>query len=221
MERSEQINELAAALSKAQGELKGAKKDSRNPFFKSSYADLASVWDACRDALVHHGLSVTQTTEVGDLPTLTTTLLHSSGQWISGRLQIKPVKDDSQGMGSAMTYARRYALAAIVGVAAEDDDGEASMDRAGETPQKTTTGAQKAAPGCATSDKPAKAAAAKTPKEKVCYAYSLMKISAGEGTTMLQGFAVGKGWAETTLESCSETQLNEYVDYLRGLYTAK
>lgn len=128
--QSEQINELAAALAKAQGAIKGAAKDTANPFFKSKYADLASVWDACRTQLTANGLSVIQTMDdsQGGV-TVVTTLAHSSGQWIRGRLTMKPVKDDPQGIGSAITYARRYALAAMVGVAPEDDDGNAASGR--------------------------------------------------------------------------------------------
>ena len=129
--QSEQLNELAAALAKAQGQMQGAKKDSANPFFKSSYADLASVWDAIRDPLSTNGLSIVQSVNQGDGPiTLTTILLHSSGQWIDSRVSVVPVKNDPQGIGSAITYMRRYALSAIVGVAPEDDDGEEAMGRA-------------------------------------------------------------------------------------------
>lgn len=132
MGQSEQINELATALSMAQSEITGAVKDAENPFFKSSYADLLSVWDAARVPLTKHGLCVVQTTDVatpsGDID-LVTTLAHKSGQWISGRLPIMPVKKDPQGIGSAITYARRYALSAIVGIAQMDDDGEAASKR--------------------------------------------------------------------------------------------
>ena len=165
LEHSEQINELATALAKAQGDLKGAKKDSKNPFFHSSYADLASVWDACREPLSKNGLSVVQTTDwvVGEehCLLLLTTLLHSSGQWITGKLLIKPVKDDPQGLGSAITYARRYALSAIVGVAAEDDDAESAMGRKSSPPDKQHgyhTDPEKSpfpSPPMATKDKPA------------------------------------------------------------------
>jgi hypothetical protein len=130
MNKSEQINELAGALAKAQAEIKGALKDAQNPFFKSSYADLASVWDAIRAPLAKHGLSVIQTTDSTEKGmVLVTTLAHASGQWIEGRYPIQPMKNDPQAMGSATTYARRYALAAIVGVAQIDDDGEAAMAR--------------------------------------------------------------------------------------------
>lgn len=127
MNHSEQINEIAAALSKAQAVIAGAVKDSVNPHFKSAYADLASVWEACRKPLTDHGLSVAQTaaTEDGRVG-VTTLLMHASGQWISDTLVMKPTKDDPQGVGSCITYARRYALAAMVGVAPEDDDGNAA-----------------------------------------------------------------------------------------------
>ncbi len=131
MNMSPQINELAAALSKAQGEMKGAQKDAANPFFKSKYADLSSVVDAIREPFLNHGLSFTQTTRIteGGHMVLQTYLLHSSGQWMAADYPVKPVKDDPQGLGSALTYARRYSLQAISGVPSIDDDGEAAMNR--------------------------------------------------------------------------------------------
>lgn len=129
--KSETIGKLAEALSKAQGMMKGAIKDSENPYFRSAYADLSSVWEACREPLSKHGLSVVQTTEISGAgePIIVTTLLHSSGEWISGELLVKPVKPDPQSIGSAITYGRRYALSALVGIAPEDDDGEAAQGR--------------------------------------------------------------------------------------------
>jgi len=128
MTYSEQINELATALAKAQSQIEGAKKDKKNPHFKNDYADLASVWDACREALTGNGLSVAQSAESsGDGGYgVTTMLLHVSGQWLTGTLYLRPTKDDPQGAGSALTYARRYGLAAMVGVAPADDDGNAA-----------------------------------------------------------------------------------------------
>src|SRR3990172_12431203 len=97
--KSQTISELAKALSKAQGEMTGAKKDSENPFFKSRYADLASVWDACRAALSANGLSVVQIADSsGGQVTVQTTLLHASGEWISGSLSMTPTKADPQGI---------------------------------------------------------------------------------------------------------------------------
>lgn len=130
--QSEQIDQLAAALNKAQSSMSGAVKDTANPFFKSRYADLESVWEACRGPLVENGLSVSQTMVMPDVPgtvVVRTTLMHTSGQWISGDLCMKPVKEDPQAYGSCITYARRYALAAIVGVYQMDDDGESASGR--------------------------------------------------------------------------------------------
>lgn len=132
MNKSEQINELAAALAKAQAKIESASKSARNPFYKSNYADLPAVWAACREHLSSNNLSVAQLTDTGEHGILLeTVLMHSSGQWISSLYPVNPVKDDPQGLGSAITYARRYALMALVGIVAdfEDDDGEKAMGR--------------------------------------------------------------------------------------------
>lgn len=130
MQTSEQINELATALAKAQGEITGALKDSANPFFKSKYADLASCWDACRLPLSKNGLAVTQFPMTEATETfLVTILMHSSGQWMRSSLEVRPKDDTPQAMGSALTYARRYALTAVVGVAQVDDDGNAASGK--------------------------------------------------------------------------------------------
>ena len=126
MNKSDSVAGLAAALAKAQGVMKGALKDSANPFFKSRYADLASVVEAIRAAFSANGLSYIQTVEPSDKDEVRveTTLLHASGEWIScGILSLPVSKIDAQGYGSALTYARRYSLSAAVGVAPEDDDG--------------------------------------------------------------------------------------------------
>ena len=126
MNKSEAINDLAAALAKAQSQMTGAIKDSANPFFKSKYADLASVWEACRKPLSDNGLSVTQMVNGANLDTL---LMHASGQWVSSTAVLAPVKNDPQGMGSCISYMRRYCLAAIVGVFQQDDDAESAVGR--------------------------------------------------------------------------------------------
>jgi len=152
MEKSESIGKLAAALAKAQGQIKEAKRDSANPFFKTTYADLGAIWEACREALVSNGLAVIQVAENGGdgLVSVSTILAHESGEWIGGALTLKPVKDDPQGAGSAITYARRYGLAAIVGVApGGDDDGEAATGRGTASthlPAKSPTRAKAPAP---------------------------------------------------------------------------
>ena len=134
MNKSESINELSAALSKCQSEIKGAAKDSKNPFFKSNYADLSSVWESCRLPLSKNGLSVIQCPEEGDKGIVIETMLcHSSGQWVSSRYTIPVSKADAQAVGSAITYGRRYALASMVGVAPEDDDGNSAAKSAPKT----------------------------------------------------------------------------------------
>ena len=121
------IGKLAGALAKAQAKITGATKDSENPFFKSKYADLAAVLDAARGPLSENGLAVIQTTAYDNTGIcMITTLAHESGEWIRGKLWLRPTKADPQGMGSAITYARRYAYAAIVGIAQVDDDGNAA-----------------------------------------------------------------------------------------------
>ena len=131
MNKSENINELAAALSRAQGAIKGALKDSLNPHFKAKYADLASTWDACREQLAKNELSVVQMPDVSETGGIAveTILMHSSGQWISSRFVMPLAKPDAHGVGSAITYARRYALAAMVGIAPEDDDGNKAIEK--------------------------------------------------------------------------------------------
>jgi len=133
MTRSESINELGQALAAAQAAIVPARKDSENPHFRSRYADLAAIWDACRAALSGNGLAVMQSPRlmpVGDLwfVELETLLLHTSGQWISDVLAVPVAPANAQAVGSAITYARRYSLAAFVGVAPDDDDGN-SADR--------------------------------------------------------------------------------------------
>lgn len=135
--QSDAINELVGALVKAQKEITPAIKESVNPFHNSKYADLSSIWNACRDALNSHGLAIVQAQYAGDL---ITTLLHTSGQWMRGYTPIISKADNAQSLGSALTYARRYGLAAMVGVITEDDDGNAAIQ-----PPKATKPFQKPA----------------------------------------------------------------------------
>jgi hypothetical protein len=129
-DQSAEIKDLALALSLAQAEIGGAVKDSRNPHFGSNYADLESVCEAAREPLAKHKLAVTQTTEkTADGIFLVTTLMHASGQFIRGRCPLILQKQDMQGLGAAITYARRFALSAIVGIHQTDDDGETAAGR--------------------------------------------------------------------------------------------
>ena len=133
------MKELGAAMAKAQAEIKSAKKDAANPFFKSKYADLASVVSACRDAFAKHGLSVIQATDFDEQGMwLETYLMHASGEFIKGRYPIRPLKNDPQSVGSAISYAKRYTYAAIAGVVTgdEDDDGNAASNRTDSKPSQ-------------------------------------------------------------------------------------
>jgi len=152
---SEAINELAGALAKAQSEVQGAHRSSDNPFFKSKYADLASVWDACRKPLTDNGLAVIQCPSSAILDydgiddkgnpfkgtyakvTVTTRLVHSSGQWIEEDFTAEAKDAGPQAIGSATTYLRRYSLQSVAGVAPEDDDGNAAS-KPGERPVQRT-----------------------------------------------------------------------------------
>lgn len=134
--QSGQLDKLATALAKAQSEITGAKSKSTNPYFKSKYADLFEVLEASRPILSKHGLSIVQTTDkvevIGETAFLNvgTTLMHSSGQWIRSFTPMpieKPV--NCHKLGSAFTYGRRYGLAAIVGLAQMDDDGNAATEK--------------------------------------------------------------------------------------------
>lgn len=142
MTRSENIAEFAAAFCHVQAEVEGAKKDSENPHFRSKYADLASIWDACRGPLTKHGFSVIQSPRLvggGEnswIAEVETTILHKSGEFMSDVIAIPVSRPDAQGVGSAVTYARRYALSALVGVAPEDDDGEAAVGSRAETTER-------------------------------------------------------------------------------------
>jgi ERF superfamily len=164
MQTSEQIAELAAALANAQAAMRGALKDSENPFFKSRYADLASIWEACREPLTANHLAIVQfptatfegkpeayewTTRTGEvrygvrvvtIVSVTTRVIHSSGQWLEDTMSTMLASGDAQSVGSATTYLRRYSLAAAVGIAPEDDDAEAAhtTSRAQAVPKSAT-----------------------------------------------------------------------------------
>ena len=141
--RSASIAALAAALAKAQGEMEGAAKANVNPHFKSKYADLASVWDACRAPLSKHGLSILQPVRAnGASVTVTTILAHSSGEWIEESLTMTAQQNTPQGVGSAITYGRRYGLASMVGIAPEDDDGNAASAGHNQQPARVEAPAQ-------------------------------------------------------------------------------
>ena len=133
MKHSETIGKLVEALAKAKTEFGAAVKDSLNPHFRSKYADLDTVVSATTPALCKHGLVVVQSFDGDNLVTM---IAHSSGEWISGSQPLHATKMDPQGFASASTYARRYGLMAVCGIAPEDDDGNTAQ-KAHNQAQKT------------------------------------------------------------------------------------
>jgi len=127
---------LFAALAQAQGEVENATKASTNPHFKSRYADLAEVLNTVRPVFTKHGLAIVQSTESnGEMVSVTTAIVHKEGGYVSSVASCVPAKWDGQGVGASTTYLRRYSLAAMCGIAQEDDDGQsAAHNRAPQKP---------------------------------------------------------------------------------------
>lgn len=147
IQHSESIAALGKALAAAQGEIENAAKNAKNDHFRNSYADLAEVLNTARPVLAKHGIAVTQAPGFADgRVTVTTMLMHGeSGEWIRSTASAPAVKQDPQGVGSAITYLRRYSLAAVVGIAQEDDDAEGAVGR-GKDRQQRSRPAAKAKP---------------------------------------------------------------------------
>ncbi len=143
MNTSESIKNLAASLCKAQAEMGGAVKDSKNPFFKSDYADLTSVIKAIKEPFANHGLSYTQfpTNDDGRIG-VSTLLMHESGEYLEHSYTLPTTKADPQAAGSAITYARRYALQSIAGIPTADDDAESAMIRNNQSKSAVLSGDQ-------------------------------------------------------------------------------
>jgi hypothetical protein len=184
MNKSADIAELAKALAHAQAKMRSASKDVENTYFKSNYADLASCWDAIREPLTSNGLSVVQVAENdAEGIAVETILLHTSGQWVSGRLVLKPLKSDPQSCGSAVTYARRYGLMAICGLAADDDDGNAANGRG-----EAQTEAPKRRPKADKPDAkpPAKPWGERTPTERATIMRAAIEKAKADTTRLLE-----------------------------------
>lgn len=149
MNRSESITELAKALAVAQGEVENASKTSKNDHFKNKYADLAEVLNTVRPVFAKHGLSIVQLPSYEQpLASVETILMHSSGEYISGVCSAPVTKPDPQGVGSAITYLRRYSLAAVAGIAQEDDDANSASGK-GQQPAPRQQPATQLAPQAA------------------------------------------------------------------------
>lgn len=130
MKMSDSIAQLAEALSKAQGQIDDASKGSKNPFFNSKYADLAAVRAVIREPLAVNDIAVIQFPRSLDGEVEVETMLtHKSGEYMSETLRLPVGKWDAHGIGSAITYARRYGLMSLLGIATDDDDGNAAVEK--------------------------------------------------------------------------------------------
>lgn len=147
MKTSESIVNLSASLVAAQADARNATFDSVNPHFKNRYASLAEVIETMKPVLAKHGLAIVQMPAVRmDIgPVLMTRILHQSGEWIEEEYPINPIKNDPQGFGSAITYARRYTLPGILMIASEEDD-DGNVASAAPAPQRQTATATATAP---------------------------------------------------------------------------
>jgi hypothetical protein len=142
------IGKLAEALASAQAEMNPAKKNATNPHFRSTYADLASLHDASRAALGKHGLAVVQLPGRRDdgTTTVTTMLMHASGEFIGDESGVRLSAETAQAAGSVISYLRRYAYAAVLGLSAEDDDGAAASQPVRREERPTERPAERPAP---------------------------------------------------------------------------
>jgi hypothetical protein len=131
MKHSESLKNISPAIAKAQAAIHGVVANQKNPFFNSMYADMDACWKAVKGPLLSEGIALVQTMGFipGAGPTVITTLLHESGEYISGEQPVCAKSDDPQALGAAITYARRYGLSAIISLVEVDDDAEKSMGR--------------------------------------------------------------------------------------------
>jgi ERF superfamily len=144
---SDQINEIAAAIAKAQAELGNVERGGTNPHFHSRYAQLGAVLDEVRPKFAKHGVAILQhaVNGVGSNVGVVTRLAHSSGQWIESSLYVAPARFDAQGAGSVISYLRRYALMSVAGIGPDDDDGEAAVGRPQEPGRQVPNGTTRVA----------------------------------------------------------------------------
>lgn len=198
--QSETIGNLATALAAFQWSAESAKKNAQNPHLKNKYADLGAIWEAVRDTLGDNGLAVVQLpmpSEPGTLK-LRTQLLHKSGEWLASELVMPIAKQDPQGYGSALTYARRYALAALLGVTQEDDDAVSATHRP-------------SAPAPAVKVAPA------SNEQKGLIAQEMARVgwSKDDGVAYLQ-----KAYGKTSRADLTRDEATKFIDFLLTLEAA-
>lgn len=205
MEHSENISNLAAALCKVQAKMKPLKRNADNPFYKSSYTDLASMSEVLLPMLTAEGLSVVQG---GDGSTLDTLLLHVSGEWIRTSLTM-PAESNPQKLGSIVTYFRRYALAALVGAVSEgeDDDGNA----ASHPPARPSAPSPANRPAPESAARPATAAAAPSPASGSGPALHVKTIDVSEGVYK-SGQQAGQPYKRFTIQFSDGTRCSTFSE---------
>jgi hypothetical protein len=205
---SPSYGKLALALSKAQGVMAGAKKDATNPHLKNKYADLASVWDACREPLSKNELAVVQMPEAdGKKVRLRSMLIHSSGEFLETTAEAEAKDASPQSIGSVLTYLRRYTLSAMVGIAPEDDDGEAAQPNRPQ-PHQSNKQSQPTAQG-------PKPAATIKPDEAAELRKHLGDLIKREGfdPEAIKAWCVNRGYPDSSAKLNAE-QLTELIEYL-------
>ena len=135
MNMSPEQSKFSPSFFQAQCEMSGAKKNAKNPFFKSDYADLKSVMEAIREPFANNGLFFVQAAEAnGQIIAITTRIVHTSGEWIESITELPPIKNDVHGWISAFTYGKRLGLQSLAGLPSIDDDGNLAVKHA--TPPK-------------------------------------------------------------------------------------
>ena len=192
------VGNLAKALSAAQGEMKGAVKDASNPFFKSRYADLSSIKEASQESLTKYGLAIIGAPSAeGAKVSVTTVLMHESGEWISCEVTATAKDESPQSVGSCITYLRRYGIQSILNIASEDDDGEAAQPRPQFKPQPAARAVVEAV----------------VDKESLARKARVDKLKAAKGPEFVQ-------WAETTMGHILPERLslltNEQINVLEA-----
>lgn len=215
MHSSEKVDLLAAALAAAQAEFEAVPKTATNPFFHSKYANLPSVVLAASPILARHGLAVTQFPDFdGEVDLLTTRLMHTSGQWLESSMRLYMAKATPQDQGSAITYARRYAYSAAIGIVTEeDDDGHAASQ-----PRPSTAAKKRPAPRSHV-DQSKIDPGEKTPKSQLDYIKALFKRDHGiedEGEMCLLA-TQGVKREITALDVLTKREADMLLDYLKAL----
>ena len=209
--KSESITNLVKALTTFQGKMTAVKKDATNPFYKSKYATLDTIWETIRKPLSENGLSIVQTMNlIEGNSVLETTLYHTSGEWISGTQLVNPVKDDPQSLGSAISYARRYSLSALLGVVSDEDD-DANIATKQETKQEAKVPPRQNNPLLA--DPPEKSEGITVPQTKKIHALAKEKgISPEEARAYMQ-----KTFKKSSTKELTKGEASTMIEFLNEI----